>query len=112
MFVNWAEQQLENGSDFYQKISFSDEAHFWLNGYVNNQNMRYWSDSKPQVFHESSLHAEKITTCCGLWAGDVIVPYFFRDDQDRYVTVNGNRYHSMITEYFWPQLDDMDLEDM
>ena len=30
MFVNWAEQQIENDSDFYQKIIFSDEAHFWL----------------------------------------------------------------------------------
>ena len=34
------------------------------------------------------------------------------NDQDRQVTVNGNRYRSMITEYFWSQLDDMDLEDM
>ena len=31
---------------------------------------------------------------------------------DRHVTVNGNRYRSMITEYFWSQLDDMDFEDM
>ena len=47
-----------------------------------------------------------------LWAAGVIGPYFLRDDQDRHVTVNGNRYRSMITEYFWPQLDDMDLQDM
>ena len=26
--------------------------------------------------------------------------------------MNGNRYSSMIIEYFWPQSDDMDLEDM
>ena len=45
MFVNWPEQQLENDSDFYRKIIFSDEAHFWLNGFVNKQNMHYWSDS-------------------------------------------------------------------
>ena len=45
-------------------------------------------------------------------AGGVMGPYFFRDDQDRHVSVNGNRYRSMITEYFWHQLDDMDLEDM
>ena len=67
--------------------------------------MRYWSDSNPHVLHESSLYAEKITVCCGLWAGVVIGPYFFRDDQDRHVTANGNRYN-------WPQLDDMDLTDM
>ncbi|XP_065368973.1 uncharacterized protein LOC135961402 [Calliphora vicina] len=64
--------------------------------------MRYWSDSNPHVLHESSLHPEKIKVWCGLWAGGVIEPHFFRDD----------RYRSMITEYFWPQLDDMDLEDM
>ena len=74
--------------------------------------MRYWSDSKPHVLHESSLHSKKITAWCGLWVGGVIEPYFFRDDHGRHVTVNGNRYRSMITEYFWPQLDDMDLEDM
>ena len=39
-------------------------------------------------------------------------PYFFGDDQDRHITANGNRYSSMITEYVWPQLDDMDLENM
>ena len=98
MFV--AEQQLESDSDFYRKITFSDEAHFLLNGFVNKQSMRHWSDSNPHVLHESSLHPEKLTVWCGLWAGGVIGLYFFRNDQDRHVTVNGNRYRSMITEYF------------
>ena len=53
MFVNWAEQQLESDSDFYRKIIFSDEAHFWLNGFVNKQNKHYWSDSNPHALHES-----------------------------------------------------------
>ena len=59
MLVNWAEQ--ENDSSFYRKIIFSDKALFWLNGFVNTQNMRYWSDSNPHVLHESSLPTEKIT---------------------------------------------------
>ena len=91
MFVNWADQQLENGSYFYRKIVFSHKTHFWLNGFVNKQNMRYWSDSNPHVLHESSLHREKISVWCGLWVGGFIVPYFLRDDQDRHVTVNENR---------------------
>ena len=110
--VNWAEQQLETDSDFYRKIILRNEAHFWLNGFVNKQKIRYWSDSNPHVVHESALHAERITVWCGLWAGGVIDPYFFRDNQERHVTVNGNRHRSMITKYFWPQLHDMDLEDM
>ena len=35
-----------------------------------------------------------------------------KNDQDRHVTGNGNRYRSMITEYFWTELDDMDLDNM
>ncbi|GFV04108.1 putative transposable element [Trichonephila clavipes] len=30
--------------DFHKRILFSDEAHFWLNGYVNKQNCRIWSE--------------------------------------------------------------------
>ena len=53
---------------------------------------------------------KKITFWCGLWAGGIVFgPFFFRDEQDRHVTVNRNRYRSMITEYFWPQLDDMNF---
>ena len=74
--------------------------------------MRYWSNRNPHVLHESSLYSEKITLSYGLWAGGIIVPDFFRDDQDWHVTVNGNRYHSMITEYFWAQLNDVNLWDM
>ncbi|GFV22571.1 uncharacterized protein TNCV_2077631 [Trichonephila clavipes] len=38
--------------DFHKRILFSDEAHFWLNGYVNKQNCRIWSEANPQVNHD------------------------------------------------------------
>ncbi|GFW96987.1 hypothetical protein TNCV_4802001 [Trichonephila clavipes] len=47
----------------------SDEAHFWLNGYVNKQNCRIWSEANPQVYVETPLHPEKLTVWCALWAG-------------------------------------------
>ncbi|GFT66228.1 transposable element Tc3 transposase [Trichonephila clavipes] len=40
-----------------------DEAHFWLNGYVNKQNCRIWSEANPQVYVETPLHPEKLTAC-------------------------------------------------
>ncbi|GFT91091.1 hypothetical protein TNCV_2008941 [Trichonephila clavipes] len=49
--------------DFHKRILFSDEAHFWLNGYVNKQNCRIWSEANPQVYVETSLHPEKLTVC-------------------------------------------------
>ncbi|GFV85653.1 transposable element Tc3 transposase [Trichonephila clavipes] len=35
--------------DFHKRISFSDEAHFWLNGYVNKQNCHIWREANTQV---------------------------------------------------------------
>ncbi|GFW83307.1 hypothetical protein TNCV_2509471 [Trichonephila clavipes] len=49
--------------DFHKRILFSDEAHFWLNGYVNKQNCRIWSEANPQVYVETPLHPEKLTVC-------------------------------------------------
>ncbi|GFW75068.1 hypothetical protein TNCV_447731 [Trichonephila clavipes] len=54
-------------------ISESDEAHFWLNGYVNKQNCRIWSEANPQVYVETPLHPEKLTVWCALWAGGILL---------------------------------------
>ncbi|GFV91414.1 hypothetical protein TNCV_899311 [Trichonephila clavipes] len=51
----------------------SDEAHFWLNGYVNKQNCRIWSEANPQVYVETPLHPEKLTVSCALWAGGILL---------------------------------------
>ncbi|GFX55154.1 putative DD41D transposase [Trichonephila clavipes] len=50
-----------------------DEAHFWLNGYVNKQNCRIWSEANPQVYVETPLHPEKLTVWCALWAGRILL---------------------------------------
>ncbi|GFV10739.1 hypothetical protein TNCV_1755771 [Trichonephila clavipes] len=59
--------------DFHKRILFSDEAHFWLNGYVNKQNCRIWSEANPQVYVETPLHPEKLTVWCALWAGGILL---------------------------------------
>ncbi|GFT30242.1 hypothetical protein TNCV_3466971 [Trichonephila clavipes] len=51
----------------------NDEAHFWLNGYVNKQNCRIWSEANPQVYVETPLHLEKLTVWCALWAGGILL---------------------------------------
>ncbi|GFY03232.1 histone-lysine N-methyltransferase SETMAR [Trichonephila clavipes] len=60
-FVEWAQNEIAVVPDFHKRILFSDEAHFWLNGYVNKQNCRIWSDANPQVYVETPLHPEKLT---------------------------------------------------
>ncbi|GFU03664.1 hypothetical protein TNCV_199911 [Trichonephila clavipes] len=51
----------------------NDEAHFWLNGYVNKQNCRIWSEANPQVYAETPLHPEKLTVWCALWAVGILL---------------------------------------
>ncbi|GFW92142.1 DUF4817 domain-containing protein [Trichonephila clavipes] len=50
-----------------------DEAHFWLNGYVNKQNCRIWNKANPQVYVETPLHPEKLTVWCAVWAGGILL---------------------------------------
>ncbi|GFX24806.1 transposable element Tc3 transposase [Trichonephila clavipes] len=70
--VNSQFQNVKLG-DFHKRILFSDEAHFWLNGYVNKQNCRIWSEANPQVYVETPLHPEKLTVWCALWAGGILL---------------------------------------
>ncbi|GFV04406.1 down syndrome cell adhesion molecule [Trichonephila clavipes] len=60
-FVEWAQNEIAIVPDFHMRILFSDEAHFCLNGYVNKQNCRIWSEANPQVYVETPLHPEKLT---------------------------------------------------
>ncbi|GFU67639.1 uncharacterized protein TNCV_1643881 [Trichonephila clavipes] len=48
-FVEWAQNEIAVVPDFHKRIFFSDEAHFWLNGYVNKQNCCIWSEANPQA---------------------------------------------------------------
>ncbi|GFY07327.1 transposable element Tc3 transposase [Trichonephila clavipes] len=89
-----------------------DEALFWLNGYVNKQNCRIWSEANPQVYVETPLHPEKLTVWCALWAGGIIGPYFFKNDEGHNVTVNGDRYRAINTNFFIPEFNNHDFQEL
>ncbi|GFV23762.1 DUF4817 domain-containing protein [Trichonephila clavipes] len=73
IFVELSQNEIAVVPDFHTRILFSDEAHFWLNGYVNKQNCRIWSEANTQVYVETPLHPEKLTVWCALWAGGVLL---------------------------------------
>ncbi|GFX18179.1 hypothetical protein TNCV_1578581 [Trichonephila clavipes] len=72
-FVEWAQNEIAVVPDFHKRILFSDEAPFWLNGYVNKQNCRIWSEANPQVYVETPLYPEKLIVWCALWAGGILL---------------------------------------
>ncbi|GFX97886.1 uncharacterized protein TNCV_4905371 [Trichonephila clavipes] len=71
-FGEWAQNEIAVVPDFHKRNLFSDEAHFWLNGYVNKQNYRIWSEANSQVYVEIPLHPEKLTVWCALCAGGIL----------------------------------------
>ncbi|GFU88522.1 transposase [Trichonephila clavipes] len=113
--VIWNHGQITRTELAHQSPNFyltsTDEAHFWLNGYVNKQNCRIWSEANPQVYVETPLHPEKLTVWCALWAGGIIGPYF-KNDEGHNVTVNGDRYRAMITNFFIPELNNHDVQEL
>ncbi|GFW04176.1 DUF4817 domain-containing protein [Trichonephila clavipes] len=72
-FVEWAQNEIAVVPDFHKRILLSDEARFWLNGYVKKQKCRIWSEANPQVYVETPLHPEKLTVWCALWAGGILL---------------------------------------
>ncbi|GFX42942.1 DUF4817 domain-containing protein [Trichonephila clavipes] len=94
--------------DTDKRILFSDEAHFWLNGYVNKQNCRIWSEANPQVYVETPLHPEKLTVWCALWPGGIL----HQNDEGHNITINGDRYRAMITTFFIPELNNHDVQEL
>ncbi|GFT41378.1 ATP-dependent DNA helicase [Trichonephila clavipes] len=61
-FVEWAQNEIAVVPDFHKRILFSDEVHFWLNGYFNKQNCRIWSEANPQDDVKSLVYADKPQT--------------------------------------------------
>ncbi|GFV69733.1 DUF4817 domain-containing protein [Trichonephila clavipes] len=53
-----------------------------------------------------------LTVWCALWAGGIIGPYFFKNDEGHNVTVNGDRYRAMITNFFIPELNNHDVQEL
>ncbi|GFU91841.1 DUF4817 domain-containing protein [Trichonephila clavipes] len=64
----------------------------------------FWT---PQVYVETPLHLEKLF---GALYG--LVESFFKNDEGHNVTVNGDRYRAMITNFFIPELNNHDVQEL
>lgn len=81
------------------RIIFSDEAHFWLDGYVNRQNYRIWGTEKPEVLVTKPLHPQKVTVWCGLCSQFIIGPFFIEE------SIDGERYGDLLEDRIIPELE-------
>ena len=70
----------------------SDEAHFHFEGYVNKQNCRIWGSETPKMMIEKPLYPQRVTVWCVFWAG--------------------LHYRTMFDGFLWPELEDMNVDDV
>ncbi|GFT21174.1 uncharacterized protein TNCV_2582441 [Trichonephila clavipes] len=99
-FVECAQNEIAVVPHFHKRILFSDEAHFWLNGYVNKQNYRIWSEANPQVYVETPLHPETLTE---LWfQQDGATCHTARATIDLLKDTFGDRLISRFGHVNWP----------
>ncbi|GFV06841.1 hypothetical protein TNCV_1264571 [Trichonephila clavipes] len=61
-----------------------------------------------------SLHhgQKKLTVWCALWACGIIGRASSKNDEGHNVTVNGDRYRAMITNFFIPELNNHDVQEL
>lgn len=85
--------------EFASRILFSDESTFYLNGTVNRQNCRYWSDHNPHWMMEAHTQfPEKVNVWAGI-VGDRIVGPFFIDG-----SLTGPKYLELLRDHLIPAL--------
>ena len=92
--------KLNDNPDFLKQIVFfSDEATFFVNGTVNRQNYRYWSDKNPHWMIEThTQHPQKVNVWAGICNNQIIGPYFFDG------TLTGERYWAFLQRELIPEL--------
>lgn len=106
--------RMEVDNDWPWKILWTDEAHFHLTGYVNTQNCRIWATENPRATNPVPLHPAKVTVWCGFTASFMIGPYFFEETGALgpvTVTVNGQRYESLLRNDVIPALQQRECVD-
>ena len=92
-----------------KEIIFSDEAHFDLGGYVNEQNCHIWGTENPHTCIEKPTHPKRLTVWCGFWFRGIIGPFFFENRQVEAVTVNGDRCGAMLNEFLFTKIEEEDI---
>ena len=100
----WFLQEIEQNRNFLDNIWFSDEAHFYLNGHVNNKNFVFWESQKPDEVYEKGLHDKKVTVWAAMSMHGIIGPLFFEIDGET-ATINSERYIDVL-DRFWRSLEE------
>lgn len=89
-------RNFENNPDLIDKIVWSDEAKFRLDGQVNRHNCVYYATENPHLIHTKEVASPGITVWAGIHSSGIVGPFFFHE------TVTGAGYLDMLKSQFFP----------
>lgn len=96
--------KINNDPDFKNKILFSDESTFCLNGEVNRHNCRFWSKTNPHWMEP--LHTQrpqKVNVWAGIVKDKIIGPFFIEGN------LNSQKYLQILRGKVVPKLIELNI---
>ena len=101
-----ARQQKMEDDEFDDRLVFSDEATFHVNGKVNKHNTRIWGTENTHELLEHQRDSPKVTVFCAMSKKAVYGPFFFER-----ATVNGETYLDMLENWLMDKLSEEESGD-
>ena len=93
----WQRRLLEDPL-FHQKIVWSNEAKFHINGSVNTHNCAFVSEENPNNPSEYTVNSPSVNVWGALWNEEVIGPVFLE------TTVTSENYLQLLNKYVYPYI--------
>jgi len=102
-------QRINEDHNLIKNICFSDESSFFLNGFVNKHNCRYWDNENPQLFREGHTQfPEKINVWAGILGHEIVGPLFLEENLtgQLYLNLLENVIDPLIVQSLESQMDE------
>ena len=58
------------------------------------------------------MHPKRVTVSCGFCSRGIIGPFFFENEQEEAVTVNGNCYRAKLNEFLFIKIEEEDIDNI
>lgn len=100
-------ERFEADESFIDRIIWTDEAMFKLNGHINRHNCVYWDSDNPLVTIEREVNSPGLMVWAGISSKGIFGPLFFDE------TCTAASYLALLKDSFWPAFgDQMEEDDM
>src|SRR5581483_7773486 len=94
-------KRVDGDPNFVNKILWTDESGFTLDGYGNVQQIRYWSKRNPNFCVESMIKSKTLHIWAGISSNGIIGPFFFER------TITAEAYLDILQNKMLPQFQNL-----